>query len=153
MSSGNGLGEESEKTGSDRGGKGAARKTIRVVAAVIERDGHYLITRRRPQAVLPLLWEFPGGRVEEGEDDASALARELEERLGAKAKVDRLIDQQRQCYEHYDIDFYLYLCDLEHDDLRLLAVHEFRWVRSDDFDNYDFTPVDEASLSQLLGES
>ena len=39
--------------------------TIRVVAAVIEHDGHYLITQRRPNAVLPLLWEFPGGKVEE----------------------------------------------------------------------------------------
>ena len=129
------------------------RKTIRVVAAVIERDGRYLITRRRPQAVLPLLWEFPGGRVEEGEDDASALARELAERLGARATVNQLIDHQRKRYEHYDIDFFLYLCDLEHDDLRPLAVHEFRWVRSDDFDEYEFTPVDEASLNELLGES
>ena len=42
-------------------------KTIRVVAAVIEREGAYLITQRRPTAVLSLLWEFPGGRVEEAE--------------------------------------------------------------------------------------
>jgi len=39
---------------------------IRVVAAMIEKDGKYLITQRRPTATLPLLWEFPGGRVEEG---------------------------------------------------------------------------------------
>jgi 8-oxo-dGTP diphosphatase len=52
-------------------------RTIRVVAAVIERDGCYLITQRRPNAVLPLLWEFPGGKVEEGETDAAALRREV----------------------------------------------------------------------------
>ena len=46
-------------------------RTIRVVAAVIERDGRYLITQRRPAAVLPPLWEFPGGRVEEAETDAA----------------------------------------------------------------------------------
>ena len=48
---------------------------VRVVAAEIQRDGLYLITQRRESAVLPLLWEFPGGRVEEGEADAEALRR------------------------------------------------------------------------------
>ena len=43
------------------------RKTIRVVAAEIERDGRFLITQRRPSAILPLLWEFPSGRVEDGD--------------------------------------------------------------------------------------
>ena len=59
-----------------------APPTIRVVAAVIERDGRYLITQRRPTAVLPLMWEFPGGRVEPGETDADALRREVAHRLG-----------------------------------------------------------------------
>ena len=50
---------------------------LRVVAAVIARDDRYLITQRRPSAVLPGLWEFPGGKVEEGETDAGALKREV----------------------------------------------------------------------------
>ncbi len=50
---------------------------IRVVAARIEHDGKFLITQRNPHAVLPLLWEFPGGRVEEGEADKAALVREI----------------------------------------------------------------------------
>ncbi|MEC8423914.1 MAG: NUDIX domain-containing protein, partial [Myxococcota bacterium] len=54
---------------------------IRVVAAEIVRDGRFLITQRRPEATMPLLWEFPGGRVEEGETDAAALARELAEEM------------------------------------------------------------------------
>ena len=49
------------------------RPLVRVVAAMIERDGRYLLTQRRSTAVLPLLWEFPGGRVERGETDAAAL--------------------------------------------------------------------------------
>ena len=51
------------------------RRRIRVVGAMIEKDGRYLITQRSPTASLPLLWEFPGGRVEEGETDEAALAR------------------------------------------------------------------------------
>ena len=64
-----------------------AKPSIRVVSAAISQDGRYLITQRKASAVLPLLWEFPGGRVELGVDDAGALARELHYRLGIEAEV------------------------------------------------------------------
>ena len=64
-----------------------AKEVIRVVAAVIERGGRYLITQRNAGAVLPLLWEFPGGRVEEGESDEDALTREVKMRIGADVTV------------------------------------------------------------------
>ncbi|MBZ0121876.1 MAG: (deoxy)nucleoside triphosphate pyrophosphohydrolase [Sandaracinaceae bacterium] len=130
------------------------RKTIRVVGAVIERDGRYLITQRRPNAVLPLLWEFPGGRVEDGESDDAALAREIQHRLGVEVEVRQpWICFRTHPYEHYTVDLYLYECSLGHDRLEKRAVHDFRWVTSDEFDDFPFTPVDEASMSKLLGES
>ena len=128
------------------------RKTIRVVAAVVARDGAYLVTQRRPTAVLPLLWEFPGGRVEEGETDAAALAREMRERLGAEVEVGQLISFVTHPYEHYSVDLFLYECTLLTSTLSPRAVHDFRWVLSADFDKYPFTPADEASMTQLLGE-
>ena len=64
-----------------------AEKRFRVVAAVISRDGRYLITQRRAHATLPLLWEFPGGRVEDAETDEAALVREVRERLGVDVHV------------------------------------------------------------------
>lgn len=130
------------------------RKTIRVVGAVIERGGRYLITQRRPNAVLPLLWEFPGGRVEEGETDAEALTREIEERLAVAVEVRQpWICFRTHPYEHYTVDLYLYECDLLDDRLEPRAVNDFRWVTSEEFDDYPFTPVDEASMNKLLGES
>lgn len=131
----------------------APPKTIRVVAAVIEREGRYLITQRRPTAVLPLLWEFPGGRVEPGENDQEALRREVLHRLGADVEVRDLISFVNHQYEHYVVDLHLYECRLTGENLSALAVHEFRWVRSDEFERYEFTPADEASMSRLLGES
>jgi len=128
------------------------RKTIRVVAGVVESDGRYLITQRRPGAVLPLLWEFPGGRVESGESDAEALGREVMERLGVTVAVGSLISYVSHPYEHYVVDLYLYECRFESMELRPLAVREFRWVSSEEFEEYSFTPADEASMSQLLGE-
>jgi 8-oxo-dGTP diphosphatase len=105
-------------------------KTIRVVAALVERDGRYLITRRRETAVLPLLWDFPGGRVEEGESDEAALAREVGERLGANVEVGQLISFVNHPYEKYAVDLYLYECALLSDELHCRAVKEYAWVTS-----------------------
>ncbi|MFO0602222.1 MAG: (deoxy)nucleoside triphosphate pyrophosphohydrolase [Polyangiales bacterium] len=127
-------------------------KTIRVVAAVIEREGAYLITQRRPSAVLPLMWEFPGGRVEEGETDEAALRREVTHRLGAEIEVGTLISFVSHDYDHYTVDLHLYECRITGAEPTALAVNDFRWVRSDAFERYPFTPADEASMSKLLGE-
>jgi len=128
-------------------------KTIRVVAALVEREGRYLITQRRETAVLPLLWDFPGGRVERGESDEAALAREVGERLGAKVEVGQLISFVNHPYEKYAVDLYLYECALLTDELQCRAVKDYAWVSSEEMESYSFTPVDEASMSKLLGES
>ncbi len=129
----------------------SAQHTIRVVAAVVEREGQYLITQRRATAVLPLLWEFPGGRVEPGESDAQALKRELSHRLGADIDVGKLISFVSHPYEHYVVDLFLYECRLLAERLEPRAVSAFKWVASSDFDQYPFTPADEASMNKLLG--
>lgn len=126
-------------------------RTIRVVAAVLERDGSYLITQRRSTAVLPLMWEFPGGRVEAGETDQQALKRELLHRLGAEIEVGKLISFVSHPYEHYVVDLFLYECTLTNAVLEARAVNAFKWVPSNEFDQYPFTPADEASMNKLLG--
>jgi 8-oxo-dGTP diphosphatase len=128
-------------------------RTIRVVAAVIEQDGRYLITQRRPSAVLALLWEFPGGRVEEGESDAQALKREVFHRLGAQIECGKLISFVSHPYEHYTVDLFLYECKLISPTLEARNVNAYKWVASSDFDQYEFTPADEASMDKLLGVS
>jgi 8-oxo-dGTP diphosphatase len=126
-------------------------RTIRVVAAVLEKDGRYLITQRRAAAVLPLMWEFPGGRVEDGESDAQALRREVHHRLGAGIEVGKLISFVSHPYDHYVVDLFLYECMLTSDVLEAKNVHAFKWVTSAEFDQYPFTPADEASMNKLLG--
>ncbi len=128
-----------------------APRTIRVVAAVIEHGGRYLITQRRPSAVLPLLWEFPGGRVEEGESDATALKREVSFRLGVSVQAGKLMSFVSHPYEKYVVELYLYEGRLIEGQPSAANVHDFRWVASDDFDSYRFTPADEASMTKLLG--
>ena len=125
--------------------------TMRVVAAVVERSGRYLITQRRPSAVLPLMWEFPGGRVEAGETDAEALKREVRHRLGVDVVPGELISFVSHPYERYVVDLYLYECQLAGGEPTELNVNAFKWVSSAEFDQYPFTPADELSMNKLLG--
>jgi 8-oxo-dGTP diphosphatase len=72
---------------------------LTVVAALIESDGKLLVCQRRRGSMFELLWEFPGGKAEPGENLRSALLRELEEELGVRAKVGRELHRQVYTYE------------------------------------------------------
>jgi 8-oxo-dGTP diphosphatase len=126
-------------------------KNIRVVASIIERDGKYLITQRRPEAVLPLLWEFPGGRVEEGESDDEALRRELRERLDAEIEVGRQLTTSVHEYQGYAVTLVVYQAVLVSEALRPVHVNAFHWITSEEFERYQFPPADQATMDKLLG--
>jgi len=128
------------------------KKTIRVVAAVCEREGHYLITQRRESAVLPLKWEFPGGKVEAGERDEDALKRELRERLDAEAKIGKKLGEKVHEYDGYRVALALYEATLiEGRPMHAKRVKDFRWVASNEFEQYPFPDADQQTMDQLLG--
>jgi 8-oxo-dGTP diphosphatase len=99
--------------------------------------------------LFPLHWEFPGGRVEAGETDHAALTREIRERLAAHVQVGEHISSREMVYANYQLSFHLYECRLL-SDWHNVGVADSRWVRSEDFESYEFTPADEASLAALL---
>lgn len=122
------------------------------MAAVIERDGRYLITQRRPAAVLPLLWEFPGGRIEAGETDRDALMREVRGRVGADIVVEDKLGEHHHSYHHYDVHLTMFSCHLaEGADPQAVDVNDLRWVTSSELRDYDFPPADEKTMDKLLG--
>lgn len=127
------------------------KEVIEVVAAVIEKDGEYLLTQRSATAVLPLLWEFPGGRVESGESKRSALVREVGERIGLTVVVGEPIGENTHEYDSYDVHITLFTCELPaHCDPLPIGVQQCRWVPSGELSNYEFPPADKASMSRLL---
>ena len=128
------------------------KQKIRVVAAQIERNGKYLITQRKPTSSLPLLWEFPGGRAEEGESDEEALSRELREKLSLEVEVQGVSVTVTHEYADYVIDFRVYRCVLSSNETEIstTGIHDFEWVSPTDLDNYQFPGADQATIDKLL---
>lgn len=120
---------------------------------MIEQEpGRYLITQRSKNASLPLLWEFPGGRVNEGEDDRVALARELKERLGIEVAVQDQAMSTHHAYPGYDVDFRVFSCRLSSagQTVSHSKVNDHRWVTLAEMGQYQFPDADARTLAKLL---
>ncbi|MDB4962649.1 MAG: hydrolase [Myxococcales bacterium] len=129
-----------------------AKEVIRVVAAVIDHDGRYLITQRNSNAVLPGLWEFPGGRVEPDESETACLLREVQGRIGVTVVVGAKLGEHQHDYTNYEVHLTMYSCKLPAEARPYPAtVADLRWVTSREFLDYDFPPADEKTMSKLLG--
>lgn len=122
---------------------------VRVVTAEIEQNGAFLITQRRAEAALPLLWEFPGGRVHEGETDQDALKRCLQDRLGVGAVVSHKVLEVAQEYPNYRLDMAVYRCGLTGEPTPV-RVKDIAWVRPGEFDLYEFPKADQQTIELLL---
>lgn len=129
----------------------AALPRTRVVSAEIVKDGAYLITQRRADAVLPHLWEFPGGRVREGETDEAALVRALKTRLGVDVIVGERTMEVVHAYESYALTLAVYRCTLpEGHEPAAKYVQGYAWVKPEDFGGYEFPGADQATVDALV---
>ncbi len=107
----------------------ASLPTLRVVGGLLRDGDRILLAQRPPGSSYGGCWEFPGGKVEPGESDAQALARELSEELGVTVRVEELVAQVEHPYPAFLIDFRVYACALVAGTPRCLGVHALRWVR------------------------
>lgn len=115
-------------------------KTIEVVAAIIADDGRILATQRG-YGDFAGGWEFPGGKVEEGETDEQALVREIHEELDARIEVKKLLTTVEYQYPTFHLIMHCYVSHLE-SDITLLEHQAARWVSKDDIDSLDWLPAD-----------
>ncbi len=128
------------------------KPTIHVVSAEIQQEGRYLISQRLPTAVLPLLWEFPGGRVREGEGDEQALVRAVEHRLGIRVAPRQRVLEVAHEYDAYDVVLRVYRCDVAEGEPRARAVHALAWVTVEELGEYSFPGADQQTIELLLQE-
>lgn len=127
--------------------------TIRVVSAEIQRDQRWLICQRSARAVLPMLWEFPGGRVREGETDAEALARCVRGRVGVTPTVGGRLLEVGHDYPDYCVVLAVYRCTIaERDEPWAENVAAVAWVAADELSDYPFPGADQRTVELLLRE-
>jgi 8-oxo-dGTP diphosphatase len=125
-------------------------RRIRVVAAVVRRGDTILVTRRPDRPGRPGQWEFPGGKVEPGEHDADALAREIREELGCAVEVGALLLRHAHRYPDLEVDLAFYACALATDAAPApLGVAEIAWAPLGTLGGYDFLEADRAVLADL----
>jgi mutator protein MutT len=125
-----------------------------VVAAVIERDGKILIAQRKPGGRHPLKWEFPGGKVEPGEDDRAALARELREELGIDAQIGDEIQSYDFRYSSGALTHLRFFRVTEYEgELRNLDFAKIVWEHLARLTDYDFLEGDGDFVHRLAAKT
>jgi 8-oxo-dGTP diphosphatase len=123
---------------------------IDVVAGVIRRaDGRLLITQRLHDDTLGGYWEFPGGKVDPGEELRAALARELREELGIETEIGAEVHQVVHAYPDRDVRLYFYEARILSGEPQKLEVADLRWVTIPELMDYKFPDADRPLLQQL----
>ncbi len=122
-----------------------------VTAAVIERDGRILCARRRPGLVAEGLWEFPGGKLEDGEDPRRGLERELEEELGVEAHAGEFLCAVPFAGSTASFELVVYRAELLSDDFHLTDHDEVRWLAPEEMEESRFSKPDRPVVRMLAG--
>ena len=125
---------------------------IVVVAAVIEQGGRFLVARRLTGTHLAGYWEFPGGKVHEGETLDEALRREISEELDAGISNARRIFHAAHAYPERIVELHFYRGDLTGEPRPMLG-QEIRWITREEFTALDFPPADAELIRGLIHAS
>jgi 8-oxo-dGTP diphosphatase len=134
-----------------RGGK--MKKTVRVVAAVIENEQkEILCALRSPQMVIPNLWEFPGGKVEDGEDVYSALEREISEELECKIKAEDLFNENIHEYDSFIIHLVAIKGRVVEGSPKPTEHSKLLWLKRENLHSIRWAPADIPAVDQLTNE-
>jgi 8-oxo-dGTP diphosphatase len=124
------------------------RAPVVVVAAVIERDGRFLLTLRPRGTHLEGHWEFPGGKVHRPETHDEALRRELHEELGIAACVGEKVHEVTHAYADKTVELHFYACTFDGEPAPMVG-QDMRWVSRDELTALPFPDADRALIALL----
>lgn len=117
------------------------KKNIKVVAAVIK-NGNKIYATQRGYGEFKGGWEFPGGKIEQGETSQEALVREIEEELETKIKVNDLIDTIEYDYPTFHLSMECFWCEIIKGNLVLLEAEAAKWLIKEELYSVDWLPAD-----------
>lgn len=128
------------------------KKTIEVVGAILENlKGDIFCAMRPKDKTFPGMWEFPGGKIEEGEEPKKALEREIREELNIDIRVDKLFDEVQKEYEEFVIKLSTYNCTvLDFSEFKLVEHQEFRWMKKELLMTLNWVPTDIPTVEKLM---
>jgi len=121
-----------------------------VTCAIIIQHGKILICQRSSTMGLPLKWEFPGGKVEPGEDDARTIVREIKEELHLDIVVTERWEPVEYTYPTFLIKLIPFVARVAGGELRLEEHADARWVPVDELGQYDWAPADVPIVEKVI---
>lgn len=129
---------------------GALTKQINVVGAILIKEGRILSAQRGPDKSLPYLWEFPGGKIEEGETPQQALQRELQEELKIEVEVsDTVFDHVSYTYDFGTVNLTTFICQLTEGKPVLTEHVDVKWLLPSEIKSVEWAPADIPTVEKL----
>ena len=126
-------------------------KVVKVVAAIIAQEGRIFATQRG-YGEFKDGWEFPGGKIEEGETPQQALVREIQEELDTEVEVGDLLGTVEYDYPTFHLSMQCFLCRIKAGSLNLKEHEAARWLAEDELDSVDWLPADIEVLEWIRRE-
>ena len=120
-----------------------------VVAAIIIKDDKYFIAQRNRNKHMGLSWEFPGGKVEEGESFEIALKREIEEELNIGINIKNKLGEENYQDDKINVKLHYFICSYAYGEIFLNEHEDSAWVTKNDFKNYNFAEGDSDIINLL----
>lgn len=125
-------------------------KCIEVVAAIIQRDGMFFATQRG-YGEWKDWWEFPGGKMEPGEQPEDALRREIREELATEIEIGQMLTTVEYDYPKFHLTMHCYLCTVISGELSLLEHEDSRWLTKDELNSVKWLPADVEVINKIQG--
>ena len=127
-------------------------KQIEVVAAIIHHDGAYFATQRG-YGEFEGMWEFPGGKIEPGESQETALKREIQEELGVDITIGQLLCTTEYDYPTFHLTMHCYLCSVASGEIELREHKSAQWLTAETLDSVEWLPADEKIIVMLQAKN
>lgn len=123
-------------------------KTIKVAAAIIIDNGRVFATQRG-YGEFKDGWEFPGGKIEEGENAQEAIIREIHEELDTKISIAEKIDTVEYDYPKFHLSMDCFICNIEEGNLTLKEHEDAKWLERDELYSVDWLPADKGLIEKI----
>ncbi len=128
------------------------QRHIHVACAIIEHGGLVLAARRGEAMSMPLVWEFPGGKIEAGETPRQCLRRELMEELGITISVGAALEPVTHDYPSFTVTLYPFVCTMEGGEITLHEHAAIAWLAPEALPSLEWATADGPILENYLGQ-